>query len=66
MLLTYDFKQYRSSEIPQGYDEWYGLHGNSRYYNYTLNENGILRRYGNAEKDYLTDVLVNWLKFEQT
>lgn len=51
--------QYRSSEIPPGYDDWYGLHGNSRYYNYTLNENGILRRYGNGERDYLTDVLVN-------
>lgn len=51
--------QYRSSDIPAGYDDWYGLHGNSRYYNYTLNENGILRRYGNAERDYLTDVLVN-------
>lgn len=44
--------------MPPGYTEWYGLHGNSKYYNYTLNENGALTNYGNADADYLTDVLV--------
>lgn len=47
--------QYFSKKIPPGWSQWYGLHGNSHYYNYTLNENGELRTYDN---DYLTDVLV--------
>lgn len=56
--------------MPPGYSQWFGLHGNSRYYNYTLNENGVLKDYGDAEEDYLTDVLVNIQKcsfiFKQT
>lgn len=42
--------------IPPGWSEWYG--GTSvEYYNYTLNENGKLVKYGNGPQDYLTDVL---------
>lgn len=50
--------QYRSTEVPPGYTEFYGLHGNSKYYNYTLNENGVLKHFGDQEQEYLTDVLV--------
>lgn len=46
--------------MPPGYTEWYGLQGNSKYYNYTLNENGNLTQYGDNDDDYLTDVLV-WM-----
>lgn len=46
--------EYFSSKIPPGWKQWYGLHGNSRYYNYTLNENGQKRFY---ENEYLTDLL---------
>lgn len=49
--------EYKTSEIPPGYNQWLGLLGNSRYFNYTLNENGNLRAYGNEEEDYLTNVL---------
>lgn len=46
-------------DVPPGYTDFYGLHGNSKYYNYTLNENGELKHFGNQEQEYLTDVLVS-------
>lgn len=47
---------YYGSDIPEGYDSFYGLQGNSRYYNYKLNENGVINNY---TTEYLTDVLVS-------
>ncbi|MBD0348122.1 MAG: sulfatase [Thermoleophilia bacterium] len=46
-------------ERPAGWDEWYGTVDPStyRYWNYTLNENGWLVRYGDKMTDYQTDVL---------
>lgn len=49
--------QYESKKVPVGYDDFHGLHGNSRYYNYTLNENGQTVAYGDAPEDYLTNVI---------
>lgn len=49
--------QYESKDVPVGYDDFNGLHGNSRYYNYTLNENGETVAYGDAPEDYLTNVI---------
>ncbi len=45
--------------VPPGYDEWHGLldPGTYQVYNYSINENGVPRRYGQLEKDYQTDVL---------
>lgn len=45
--------------IPPGWSEWYGFVDNISYtgYNYQVNENGMLVRYGNAESDYATDVV---------
>jgi N-acetylglucosamine-6-sulfatase len=48
--------------VPPGWDEW---HANAdtdderftRYYDYTLNENGEFVTYGNSPEDYLTDVI---------
>ncbi|XP_055624228.1 N-acetylglucosamine-6-sulfatase-like [Toxorhynchites rutilus septentrionalis] len=48
--------QYMSKVIPPGWNEWYGLYGNSIYYNYTLNENGRSVSYS---EEYLTDLLRN-------
>lgn len=45
--------------IPPGWDAWYGLVGNSRYYNYTLSINGVPQQHhADYKEDYLTDVLV--------
>jgi N-acetylglucosamine-6-sulfatase len=45
-------------EIPPGWTEWYGAVNNSAYqfYNYTLNENGTLVKYGRSPASYQTDV----------
>jgi len=45
--------------VPAGWDEWDSPAAGNAYgeFNYTLNENGSLVRYGNASQDYLTDVL---------
>lgn len=48
--------EYYSKEVPPGWDDWHGLHGNSKYYNYTLNENGQIVTFSD---EYLTDVLSN-------
>lgn len=40
--------------MPPGWDHFYGLHGNSKYYNYSLTENGRIVKYTN---EYLTDLL---------
>lgn len=45
--------------IPPGWSEWFAFVDNISYtgYNYKMNENGVLVQYGNAEKDYATDVV---------
>lgn len=46
--------EYFSDTIPPGWSQWFGLHGNSRYYNFTVNENGKTASYSNQ---YFTDYL---------
>jgi N-acetylglucosamine-6-sulfatase len=48
----------RPTEVPAGWDEWFGSTDPStyRFYNYTLNENGRLVNRGNAQTDYQADV----------
>ena len=48
----------RPTEVPAGGDEWFGSVDPStyRFYDYTLNENGKLVRYGTAPGDYQADV----------
>ncbi|KAL4225641.1 hypothetical protein ACF0H5_016330 [Mactra antiquata] len=44
--------------IPPGWNNWNGLVGNSRYYNYALSVNGVREKHGNQyPQDYLTDVI---------
>lgn len=45
---------YRGLDVPPGWDYFYGLHGNSIYYNFTLRENDRNVSYNNV---YLTDLL---------
>ncbi len=48
----------RSTYIPPGWDEWHSAYGGfTSYFNYALNENGRVVDYGDAEDDYITDVL---------
>ena len=46
--------------VPPGWTDWQGLVGNSRYYNYTLSNNGVPEVHkDNYANDYLTDVVKN-------
>ena len=44
------------TEVPLGYDDWFGLlRGN--FFNYDVNDNGVVRNYRTAPENYQTDVL---------
>ena len=52
--------------IPPGWDDWQGLMDQNtdglrafQMYNYAVNDNGIVVKYGNAESDYQTDVFAD-------
>lgn len=49
------------TEVPPGWDEWYGALQSSsdHYFDYNLNENGVLRHYGRDAADYKTDVFAD-------
>lgn len=51
-----------SSHVPEGWDWWVGLIGNSKYYNYSLSINGTEKQFGSEPNDYLTDVIVSMEK----
>ncbi len=43
--------------VPPGWSEWYGATGGVAYYDYALNENGKIVKYGHSPQDYQTDVV---------
>jgi len=46
--------------IPPGWDDWHGhltALEDGRYFNYWVNDNGVVIRHGSGESDYSTDVL---------
>jgi len=46
-----------STYVPPGWNEWHTFYGGATgYFNYALNENGTVVRYGADESDYITDV----------
>ncbi len=46
-------------EIPPGWTNFQTLIGNVKYYDYTINDNGVAVDYGDAPEDYQTDVLAD-------
>jgi N-acetylglucosamine-6-sulfatase len=44
--------------VPPGWDLWYAFTGSrARYYDYAINENDAIRKFGTTPDDYSTDVL---------
>jgi N-acetylglucosamine-6-sulfatase len=43
--------------VPPGWNQWLAYIGAPGYYAYTLSDNGTLRSFGGAPRDYATDVL---------
>lgn len=58
-LNNYGFNQAGGVKyIPPGWSHWFGLVGNSKYYNYDISNNGMQQSFGsNYSTDYYTDVL---------
>jgi len=55
-----DYAALPTGYIPPGWDEWFAVADSDpqiRYYDYRLNENGTIVRYGDAPSDYSTSVL---------
>lgn len=51
------------SDVPRGWDDWRTLApSRAQYFNYTLNQNGVLSQFGEAEEDYSTDVFTTKAK----
>ncbi|XP_063982878.1 N-acetylglucosamine-6-sulfatase-like isoform X2 [Diachasmimorpha longicaudata] len=50
--------------VPPGWDWWYGLVGNSKYFDYSLSVNGTARTYGHTPNQYLTDVILEFQSLE--
>lgn len=68
-LNMYGYKN--SNAVPKGWDHWWGLVGNSQYYNYSLvkggtNQESVRAKYGDQyPRDYLPSVMnqqvLNWM-----
>jgi N-acetylglucosamine-6-sulfatase len=55
-----DYLRLPAGYVPPGWDEWFAVNESRpqiRYYDYRLNENGAIVRYGNAPSEYSTSVL---------
>ncbi|MGH2955341.1 MAG: sulfatase family protein, partial [Solirubrobacterales bacterium] len=49
--------------VPRGWNDWRALApARAQYFDYTLNQNGVLTRFGNRNRDYSTDVFTTKAK----
>lgn len=48
----------REGYVPAGWDRWWSF-VRSGYFDYSVNDDGLLRSYGSAESDYVTDAMAD-------
>jgi N-acetylglucosamine-6-sulfatase len=51
-----------TKDIPRGWDRWFAHTDGSRYYNYKMNDDGRIIRFGSTSADYETDVIADHTK----
>jgi N-acetylglucosamine-6-sulfatase len=56
-LLGKYFNDYGGRAVPVGWDDWFAMVGQGRYFDYDVNDNGTIKHYGTHRTDYSTDVL---------
>jgi N-acetylglucosamine-6-sulfatase len=54
--------EYSGTGIPPGWDRWFVHTGFHRYYDYKINADGTVRRFGSSKAAYETDVMANCTK----
>jgi N-acetylglucosamine-6-sulfatase len=47
---------YEGTAVPPGWDDWFTIFGYKKY-DYDANDNGTIRHFGTAKRDYATDVI---------
>ena len=48
------------AHVPAGWERWFGLKGNSRFYNETVSDQGVAKQFGDDyATSYFTDVVKN-------
>jgi N-acetylglucosamine-6-sulfatase len=51
------------AQVPAGWDDWFNVVDEAResypYFGYTISDNGVGHKYGDADTDYITDVFAN-------
>jgi arylsulfatase A-like enzyme len=50
---------YRGKYIPPGWERWFAYQQPPRYFNYLVNDQGSIRRFGSRPADYSTDVMAD-------
>ncbi len=54
------FNGYQDTRVvPRGWDRWFAHVNGDDYYDYQINDDGTIRRYGSSPSDYDTDVIAN-------
>ncbi|MDQ3704755.1 MAG: sulfatase-like hydrolase/transferase, partial [Chloroflexota bacterium] len=48
---------YDGTAVPPGWDDWFAMPRQGKYFDYRVNDNGNMRHFGTDEGDYSTDVL---------
>ena len=59
-----------NTAVPPGWNKWFTIFGSLNYYDYFINEEGVIKEFGETPAEYLTDVItekaVQYLKEQKS